>query len=84
MLILMLIRISPITVLKIDSTTDDLQVILKSLLTRKRSICSGVCFQYSCEWYTEQIKLLKMLNFRRLSNNYREIYEVSFLEACRV
>ena len=84
MLILMLIRISPITVLKIDSTTDDLQVILKSLLTLKRSICSGVCFQYSCEWYIEQIKLLKMLNFQRLSNNPQEIYEVSVLEACRV
>ena len=53
-------------------------------ITLKRSICSGVCFQYSCEWYIEQIKLLKMLNFQRLSNNPQEIYEVSVLEACRV
>ena len=49
--------------------------ILKSLLTLKRSICSGVGFQYSCEWYIEQIELLKMLNFPRLSNTPREIYE---------
>ena len=24
-------------------------------ITLKSSICSGVCFQYSCEWYIEQI-----------------------------
>ena len=53
-------------------------------VTFKGSICSGVCFQYRCEWYIEQIKLLKMLNFQRLSNNLQEIYEVSVLEACRV
>ena len=53
-------------------------------ITLKRSICSGVCFQYSCEWYIEQIKLLKMLNFQRLSNNPQEMHEVSVLEACRV
>ena len=52
--------------------------------TLKRSICSGVCFQYSCEWYIEQIKLLKMLNFQRLSNNPQEMYEVSVLEVCSV
>ena len=63
---------------KIDSTTDDFPAILKSLLTLKRSICSGVGFQYSCEWYSEQIELLKMLNFPRLSNTPREIYEVLF------
>ena len=56
----------------------------KSLFGLKRSICSGACFQCSCEWYIEQIKLLKMINFRRLSNNPQEIYEVSVLEACRV
>ena len=49
-------------------------------ITLKRSICSGVCFQYSCEWYIEQIKLLKMLNFQRLSNNLQDIDEVSVLE----
>ena len=47
----------------------------------KRGICSGVCFQYSCEWYIEQIKLLK-LYIEQI--NPQEIYEVSVLEACRV
>ena len=41
---------SPVILLKIDSTTEDFTVILKRLLTLKRSICSGVGFQYSCEW----------------------------------
>ena len=53
-------------------------------VTFKGRICSDVCFQYSCEWYIEQIKLLKMLNFQRLSNNLQEICEVSVLEAYRV
>ena len=34
--------------------------LLMIYITLKRSICSGVCFQYSCEWYIEQIKLLKL------------------------
>ena len=53
-------------------------------ITLKRSICSGLCFQYSCEWYIEHIKLLKIINFQRLSKNPQEIYEVFVLEVCRV
>ena len=84
MLTVMLIRNFSFTLLKIDFTTDNLQVILKSLLTLIRSIGNAVCFQHSFEWFIEQIKLFKMLNFRRISSNPREIHEVSFLEACRV
>ena len=47
---------SPVILLKIDSTTEDFTAILKRLLTLKRSICSGVGFPYSCEWYIEQIE----------------------------
>ena len=61
----------------------DFPAILKSLLTLKRSICSDDGFQYSCQWYAKQIELLKMLNFPRLSNTAREVYEDLCLEACR-
>ena len=54
------------------------------LYNTQKKICGGVWFQYSCEWYIEQIKLLKMPNFQRVSNNLQEIYEVSVLEVCRV
>ena len=59
---------------------------LKSLLTLERSIYSGVFFQYSFDWYTEQIKLLKMLNFGDFQTTPEKymIYEVSFLEGCWV
>ena len=43
----------------------------KKSLNIQGSICSGVCLQHSSKWYIEQIKLLKMLNFRRLSNKPR-------------
>ena len=55
----------------------------KSLLTLKRSIYSRVGFQYSYVWYIEHIELVKLLNFPKVSNTPREIYEEFFLEACR-
>ena len=81
-------EIPPVTLIKTDSTTGDFPAILKKLLTLKRSICSVVSFQYSCERYIEQIELLKMLYFPRLLNTPpppppREVYEVLFLEGCR-
>ena len=80
-LIVMLIRTFPVTLLKIDSTTDGLPAILKSLLTLKGSICSGVCFQYSYEQYIEQMKLLKTLIFPRVSNTPEKYMKSFFLEA---
>ena len=44
--------------------------VLKSLLTLKRGICSGVGFQYSCEWYIGQIKLLKISYVNPLSASF--------------
>ena len=80
-LIVMLIRTSPVTLLKIDSTTDGFPAILKSLLTLKGSICSGVYFQYSYEQYIEQMKLLKTLIFPRVPNTPEKYMKSFFLEA---
>ena len=52
-------EISPITILKIDYRTEDLPMILKSLLTLTSSIFGGLGFQYSCEWYIGLVELLK-------------------------
>ena len=52
-------EISPITILKIDYGTEDLRMILKSLLTLTSSIFGGLGFQYSCEWYIGLVELLK-------------------------
>ena len=65
--------------------------VLKSLLTLKRGICSGVSFQYSCEWYIGQVKLLErnyakqvflviFQDFETLSEKYMKVL---VLETCR-
>ena len=43
-------EISPVTLLKGDSTTDALTAIKEFLKTSIRNICSGVSFQYSYLW----------------------------------
>ena len=80
----MLIRNCSCYFVKKDSTTENFPAKLKCFLTLKRSICSGLRFHCSCEWYKEHIKLLKMAYFQRRSDAQpQEKYEELFLEGCR-
>ena len=63
--------------------TDDFPTILKSLFAPKKSICSGVTFQYSCEWYIQQINCLKCLNLCDFQTSLKKYMKCFFLEACR-
>ena len=60
---------------------------LVTYITLKRSICSAACFQYSCEWHLEQIKLLKMLNkcliFRGFQTTPKKYMKCMFQESVK-